>query len=414
MSHETPNAGFVGALIKCFPDEELVLYGEKLHLRSIQEILARNGIAMKLMRFRPIFASGSHGLPMSLYSCFHMLREIKRNNGDRVLFLSASPEQEYVVKKMCMWFFKSINCTFILHGAFEKLSGVPWFITPHLSGTVKKQPLIERLRGKSFAYIRAELWAMIWRRLKAAFLQFGSIECDIKNSLLAFQETDRFKHVMLSSHIELNAAKYIDTAKLNAYTITMPAIFSIKPPSLPINTYAKFAILGCGNTGLLQRLNMTLATLNIRQNYEIRLIGSDGRGIGGYPHVTRPIPRMLHRVEMEVLMRDIDMQMILYEHSRYRLCCSASILEAHAYAKPIIYLKNDCIDAFNQPPKSIGICCANVREMAMHIQRIVNNYTKFQDELQQYYKNILFHRNRINIMNNLHLLKDAMSFNRDV
>jgi len=403
-SHETPNAGFIAALLKSFPGEEIVFYGEKQHWSIAKENLGKKGIATDLIRFRPIFVA-EYNLPLSLLSCLRMLRELTKEKRSTILFLAVHPVQEYILKKLCVAFFPNIKCIFVLHGALEALSGETQAATPVI---VEKKTVLERLRGKSLAQICMRAWVILWGRMAGFF----TIRCDIGKSLLLLQGTGRFNHIALSPHIEPNLSRYIDTAKLNLHTITMPAVFSAELPARPINAYVKFGIFGYGNAGMLQRLNMALAKLDIRQNYEIRIIGADGRGVEGYPQVTQPISgRPLTREEMEELVRDIDMQMILYEDFLYKLSCSASIIEAHVYAKPIIYLKNECMDAFNPPEKPIGIRCADVKEMAEQMHRIIDiGGGIFQEELEQYYQNILFHRKRIDIMNNLHTLKDAMQF----
>ena len=409
-SHETPNAGFIAALTKCFPGEEITFYGEKQHLNIIKGILEKKRFSTRLVRFRPIFVSRYRtifDLPLNLCSCWNMLRELTNNKCNRVLFLSAYPVHAYAIKKMC-GFFANIKCTFVLHGDLEALSGETYAATPVI---VEKKTILERLRGKSLAQLCARARDMLWDKLKAGYFRFCTLRFDIRKTLPLLQETGRFNHIALSPHIEPNLSRYIDTAKLNLHTITMPAVFSAELPARPINAYVKFGIFGYGNAGMLQRLNMALAKLDIRQNYEIRIIGADGRGVEGYPQVTQPISgRPLTREEMEELVRDIDMQMILYEDFLYKLSCSASIIEAHVYAKPIIYLKNECMDAFNPPEKPIGIRCADVKEMAEQMHRIIDiGGGIFQEELEQYYQNILFHRKRIDIMNNLHTLKNALS-----
>jgi hypothetical protein len=75
-NHETPNAGFIAALTKCFPDEEIVFYGEKRHFDIVRGILEKKSIATNMIRFRQIFTHEIYGLPLSLYFCLRMLREL--------------------------------------------------------------------------------------------------------------------------------------------------------------------------------------------------------------------------------------------------------------------------------------------------------------------------------------------------
>ena len=58
------------------------------------------------------------------------------------------------------------------------------------------------------------------------------------------------------------------------------------------------------------------------------------------------------------------------------MSCSGSIIEAHQYGKPILYLENPCIDAFNPKECPIGIATKDIEVMAQVLADIVNNYQR--------------------------------------
>ena len=128
----------------------------------------------------------------------------------------------------------------------------------------------------------------------------------------------------------------------------------------------------------------------------------DIRGTEGFEMVTCPSNgKPLTREQMEFYAKDIDFFLILYNDKTYRLSCSGTIIESFSYSKPIIHLKNDCIDYFNVSNNPIGISCNNVDEFVSSIEYIANNYSSFKINIDQFRNNILKQRAKYSIENSV-------------
>ena len=137
----------------------------------------------------------------------------------------------------------------------------------------------------------------------------------------------------------------------------------------------------------------------------------DNRGTESFPNITCPSPgKVLDRGEMEKYTQDIDMFLILYDISRYRLSCSGSILESLSYTKPILHFNNDCINTFNKPENPIGICCNSLEEFVSKMEDIIENYEMYIHEFQTFRNNILKLRDECSIENSLTQLRDSFTW----
>jgi hypothetical protein len=109
---------------------------------------------------------------------------------------------------------------------------------------------------------------------------------------------------------------------------------------------------------------------------------------------------------MELLVDDIDIFLILYSNQKYMLSCSATILEAISYNKPIIHFKNDCISQFNSDFCKIGYEVNSINEFSDIMVNCINNYPKIKNDLNYFSKNISFLKRKYSIDNNYKNLID--------
>ena len=204
-------------------------------------------------------------------------------------------------------------------------------------------------------------------------------QIDFKKHLLLYHSS-QVRYIVLAPHIIPLLLKYVDSDYLSFHYLPHPAVFN--PLQTCISSVAndsvlsskpsgklKCAVFGYGNPPMLLRLNQELTKLwkaqinkdyghqlnDLENHLEIRIIGSNQQGIEGFPWVHSPIKkRTLSRLEMEQLVQDIDFFLILYESHRYQLSCSGSIIEALSYQKPVLFLDNPCIKAFNPTDYLLG------------------------------------------------------------
>lgn len=137
----------------------------------------------------------------------------------------------------------------------------------------------------------------------------------------------------------------------------------------------------------------------------------ENRGTESFSNIVCPSPgKVLDRSDMEKYAKDIDMFLILYDISRYRLSCSGTILESLSYIKPILHFNNDCINHFNKHENPIGICCNSLDEFVCKMEDIIENYDEYIHKFQTFRKNILELRKECAIENSLTQLKDSFTW----
>lgn len=126
----------------------------------------------------------------------------------------------------------------------------------------------------------------------------------------------------------------------------------------------------------------------------------DTRGTYGFSNMTCPSPgKKLTRQDMEHHAEDVDIFMILYDKSRYRLSCTGSIMESLSYIKPVLHFDNDCINTFNTPELPIGFKCNTLEDFVFKMVDIINNYEAYQKTLNIFEDSIIILREKYDIKN---------------
>jgi len=420
LSHEKVNSGFIYGLRLAYPQETIRFYADITHIEAIKNILIHDNISINSIEYIPIKFRDLYSIRgmLTYHSLFKkMFSDVLETGVNKIFFLSFSPMILYVIKKLKQKNkFLKMKFTFVLHGSFESIAN-GYDKPTELSLPIKKMKneyiidikyKLQIIRQTKIIDLPKIIAPFINRFILPRYLISTKLFTDRK--MLLWKHSDDFKYISLSPHVIINAEKYIDVKKLNIYTVVLPTVFA-EPTSQPNNEYVKFAIFGYGNPLMLHNVLFQLSQKELKQPYEIRIIGMDYKGTDGFPNVTCPSPgKRLDRNEMEKYARDIDVFLILYDRSRYRLSCSGSILESLSYTKPILHFNNDCINAFNKPENPIGICCNSLEEFVSKMEDIIENYETYIHEFQTFRKNILKLRNECAIENSLTQLKDSFTW----
>jgi glycerophosphoryl diester phosphodiesterase len=416
FSHEKFNSGFLHGLRLAFPDEQIRFFGDASHIDCLQKILARDKIAVGNIAYLPIrFRTDPGAMRMLGYRKLlaNLLRAALAAGTDRIFFLSFNPEILYLLKKFKEKSeFRVMKFTLVLHGSFENVAeGDPGTSAPARAEPVSDRTLTEKIRRSRLADIPVKAWRLWlnkaktfspWRLFSRRFFR--------EKKMLLWRHSGDFRYICLSSHIAHNARRYLDAAYLNFHTVTLPMIFADITPR-PHNKFAKFAMFGYGDSSALRRLLKDLSSRKIGSPYEIRVIGMDNRGIEDFPNVTCPSAgKPLERGEMESLAKDIDMFLILYDKSRYRLSCSGSIMEALSQMKPVLHLDNDCINRFNTESNPIGIRCGDLYIMADKLQEIVESYSGYGPALDAFRENMRVVRRECSIEQSVDALRASFTW----
>lgn len=397
LSHEKVNEGLIYALRFAYPNESLRIYADQSHITALKNIFIFDDIQISNIEFRPITFKGPYGISgiFCYYNLFKTIfEEIIKDGIDRIFFLSIEPIFLHAIKLLKRKnLFRSMKFTAVLHGSFEHIADNDFKEIPR--SNIPDQSLITKIKKLSFYTFFPKLFSFTIRRLLSIFTlvsirysTFFKKKYPFK-AMVELEHSNDYHYIALSPHIIQNAKKYIDVQKMNIFPVEMPFVF-VKQTLQPKNSFVKFAVFGFGNSGSLYNVANILSNKKIVSSYEIRIIGMDTWRLDEFQNIHCVSPgRLMLRKEMEKNAEDIDIFLILYRSDQYKLSCSASILEAISYVKPILHFTNDCINTFNAKENPIGFCCETLEEYAVKMIDIIENYSNYIPQLQIFRNNIL-------------------------
>jgi len=400
FSHEKINEGFIYVINKLHTDDILFL-AHKTHWAVLKKSLLKNKVHISRINFVNISVStnGSFELLYSLKNVFKLRRISKKFKVEKIIFLSSSKGLLYCLKNII-----SINAKkfFILHAELEELRD-KIKSNDHFK-EMPNQSIIQKAKKINFKIFKNKI-NLISKRLDP-FQNF--INKHAIKDLIEQKHDSSFNYLVISEHIYINLKNKIDLKNLNISYVDYPQL-SYDILNKTNNKYPKFAIFGYGDSKMLYNLNLILERLNIKSPFEIRIIGMDNRATSTFPWITFPSNgQTLSRTEMESLLEDIDFNLILYTKDRYSLSCSASIIEAISYERPIIHLENSCISYYNKN-EGIGYECTDLTSMAKKVNDIILNYTKELDNIKKFKKTLIKTKEQLNPNQNLQKFKQALS-----
>ena len=400
FSHEKINEGFIYVINKLHTDDILFL-AHKTHWAVLKKSLIKNKVDISRINFVNISVSnnGSFDLLYSLKNIFKLKRISKKYNVEKIIFLSSSKGLLFCLKNILPL---NIEKYFVLHSELEELRDKIKLDEQLID--IPNQSIIQKLKKINFKIFKNK-FNLILKRLDP-FQNF--INKHAIKHLIEQKHDSSFNYLVISEHIYINLKNKIDLKNLNISYVDYSQL-SYDILNKTNNKYPKFAIFGYGDSKMLYNLNLILERLNIKSPFEIRIIGMDNRATSTFPWITFPSNgQTLSRTEMESLLEDIDFNLILYTKDRYSLSCSASIIEAISYERPIIHLENSCISYYNKN-EGIGYECTDLTSMAKKVNDIILNYTKELDNIKKFKKNLVKTKEQLNPNQNLQKFKQALS-----
>jgi len=424
ISHEKINSGFIYGLRLAYPDEKILFYADEFHITEIKNIFISYNVVIDNIDYFPIriynqySVSGMIGYSRLFIKIFNNMLS---DNVDKIFFLCFDSVLFYIIKQLKrLGKYKNIKCTSVLHGSFEQIRFTQYTEIPILQPAPAKsinQNVSQKIRSVNYMELPSKILKVLKSRINKWINVFIITKYQLMflkifhvPKILMYRHSNHFKYIALSPHILNNARNYLNIEFLNIYAITMPMIFIRQNVNIH-NQYIKFAIFGYGDSYSLSQISGKLSEKKIGNQYEIRIIGMDARGTNDNPNIWCVSPgRVLNRSEMEKFVDDIDIFLILYKKDRYQLGCSASILEAISYIKPILHFDNDCINYFNKPDSPIGFQCESLEAYVDKMVELINNYPEYLTCLELFRKNIITLRNKVAINNNLDQLRESFSF----
>ncbi len=413
FSHEKVNSGFLYGLRLAFPEEKILVYADPSHILALNAILLHDEIPVDNIEFVSIeFLLNDSFKAFFVYRKLFekLLTNVISEGEDRLFMLSFSPKILYVLKKLKQkQQFSKLKFTSILHGDFENVANDA---PPSLLQSLPGSSTLDKIKQKTISEIFKRVLELAFNKLaglKNFPVKWFNAFFETKKMLQLFPSSD-FRYIALSPHALMNAAKYLDLEIFRMYAVVLPTVFA-KPLPKPENSFVKFAVFGYGNALMLKQVAQRLSQKGINKPYEIRIIGMDNSGLESFPNITCPSPgKQLTRSEMEKFAVDIDMFLILYDQTRYRLTCSGSILESLSYMKPVLHFENDCINYFNREENPIGICCSSIDEYADKMKDIIENYSAYSAKFDLFRENISQLRDKVSIKNWAGTIHDSFTW----
>ena len=417
IMHEKINSGFIKGFRLAYPNSKIIFFAHATHITAVKDIFRSNEIEIENIEYQPIDFETQmtkiycfSGIIRYFYLLKKIFNRILAEKSSKIFFLSNNPIILCALKILKQRArYKNICCSVVLHGEFENIGKTDTLINQSDDENPKK--IIKKWLDRLANFLK-RLSKKIFQPLTSgriiyslAFKKIFSVK-----RMMLWRHSGHYKYIALSSHILDNAQNYLDVKRLNFQVVTMPIIFS-KIDTSSHNDFIKFAIFGSGDEKQLLRLLTALSQRKITKPYEIRIISLNDQGTEGFKNVTRVRQgEILTRKEMEDQLPDIDIFINLYDSTRYKLSCSASIFEAFAYFKPVLHLNNDCYNYYNQPERPIGYRCDSFNEYVKKMQELIENYSLYQDQFKIFRKNILVCRQEYAIENNLESLKKSFDF----
>ena len=439
--HETVNLGFLYGLSLINPKQDIFFYADKGHQEVIKTNIKNKGLNLEKINYIhiPSNLNASYwGYVINYIIINNILDKITQKNIKRILVLSSVDFQRLVFKYLLKRKrYQHISCSFVMHGDLDCLISTKhnyqevqevagtYFEPQEVTGTYSAGTYSGiYFHSKFIHYLKT--WT---KHTLGKSKNYLTPTLDFKAHLLS-NHSPQIRYIVLAPHILTKLSNYVDTDDLGFHYVPHPAVFKSSPfPTQHLTAYQstskklKCAIFGYGNPPALFALNQMLIQLWAEQTHqakdlhlsdlanhlEIRIIGSNHQGTEAFSWVNTPIrKRALNRLEMEELVKDIDLLLILYESHRYQLSCSGSIIEALSYQKPVFFLDNPCIQAFNPIDQPIGQSFGSLQSLALSLINYICHPKERTVELERYRKNILSYRPQIDIKSNLNNLSVAL------
>jgi hypothetical protein len=418
ISHEKVNSGFLYGIHLAFPDDKILFYADQTHIDAIKNMFVNDKINIDNIEYAPIqfFTTGSvYAFVRYYFLLAKIFTQVIALNLNKIFFLSFSPKILYLIKKLKQKNkFSSLKFSFVLHGDFENIAKKDSYVKnefdeddfPELKPTLKEKLLklsITDIPKKTVSVSKKTI-----KKLYRPFInKFNRNFTDKK--MMLWQHSSDYKYVALAPFILTNAAAYINVDELGLSSIVLPTVFAPPIPQ-PANDYPKFAVFGFGNPKKLRKILSKLSQKDIKNRYEIRIIGMDS-GLGMFSNVFCLSPgKRMPRNEMEKSAVDIDIFLNMYTKNQYRLSCSNAILESLSYVKPTLHFDNDCINFFDTKDLPIGICCDNDDQYVEVMIDIINNYGKYHKKFASFRENLLSLRDKYAIKNYATEIKSSFTW----
>jgi hypothetical protein len=394
FAHEQFNAGFLYGYLLAYPQERIVFWGEKEHIKCLQAVFSSANVAFDQVEFVEVEIPEPNQLSRIsvIFEYSRLFEELflyaSRNNCNKIVLLSIYSYNLLPLKYLSKWRYKNFfQFHIMMHGTLEFVKRNNFSI-PFANYFLKLFKLIGRLF--KLPNVKFELKPTnkyLYEKLFKTSLRFLGNE---NIAYFVFRE-DSLKSV----------GKYLPEIHPYFKSIDLPYIFKDAPEEHNVASSSKkvFATIGQGDLLAIQKIVRKLnsgANMNVN-NYEIRIVGPRKMG----QEYLEPIKyigngQVLLRAEIEEQIKDVQYVLFFYGPDSYELTTSGSFFDAIAYCKPMIFLSNRCFDYYYENYK-FGFRCKNLDEMVAVMQKITlgidRGYPEYSAEIRRMRADISISRN---------------------
>ncbi|RJP50335.1 MAG: hypothetical protein C4586_06135 [Anaerolineaceae bacterium] len=392
MAHEQFNAALLYGYCIAHPGEKVVFWAESEHIRHVGRILDSAGLFPANLEFVEIEIPESKRLSkpgvMFAYCGMFMrvLNHAVEKQCNKVVFFSIYAYNLIPLKVLIHFFYKDRFILHVMmHGALDavKLSNFS------LPGVDQFAAFLKIIREK-----------FQWNNLKLPIKPSNKYlyEKLFKISLHLFGNDHIFYYVFRDGALA-GVERYLPNIRDRFRSIDLPYIFKDMPAAKTSSGRVVFATIGRGDIKAVRRVvNMLVNDLGVDgQRFEVRILGG-GRFL---PDLHPSIDhigggRILSRAEIEEYIQDVHYVLFFYDPNAYELTTSGAFFDAVAYCKPMIFLKNRCLDSYYQNYK-FGYQCEDMNEMIVAMRNAMNSgderYAGFCSEIRRMQADVSVHRN---------------------
>jgi hypothetical protein len=354
VAHVPFNAALLYTVRLAYPSAEIAYYGEQSHLDYVRDHLRVfhdvEGIDFEPIRIPRYSAYDQRRLPREFSICRRVLAEACRR-GSRALVFSSVTNTSLLSLKALMHIKRfHVPTTAVVHGC--------------LSGILDRQPR------------KPWNWITDLRRVLAL-----AHPRSLKLMVLGDSILNNVRRVQPKRHAAWSALDHVYLWSSNAPEARSPR----NPGDEPL----QFGYLGASFKGFDTFCRLADDVASSSKPVQFVMAGFCTETAAQRP-VCRHIPNIpdnpLPREEFEEQVRRLSYVVWTADPGRYRLVASGTFLDAMAFLKPGIYLRNDFIEHYFDRMGDIGYLCDSYEAMVETIKKIISEFPS--DRYQRQVENI--------------------------
>ena len=398
FEHEQFNAGFLHGYSLKYPNETIIFFAEKDHIRCVQNVLYSAKITLTEVKYVETKIPESNslaklGVIFQYYKILKCLLQFaSENHCNRLVFLSIYTFNLIPLKILLQYHYHNYFQVHIgMHGILESIRRKN-VLTP-IQFVAKVANRFRRfLKLNSIDLKLVETNKYIYEKLFRSSLQFFNNQ---KIIYYVFREDSREK-----------LKSYLPRAHVFFSTVDLPYIYKEQADTEKLSRLdiKIFATVGHGNLHAVNEVVRKIAPkICSHFNFEVRIIG--GNPNQGVPNSERiricGASERLTRMEIEEEIEDVQYVLFFCNKEAYKLTTSGSFFDAIAYCKPMIFLTNPCFDYYYEKYR-FGYRCESIDEVVVVIQNILSGYGS---DYLHHVSEIKRMQYDISISNNFHKLR---------